>query len=125
MKLSIANSLVVILGGVKFMTAENEALRSALLDNYLELRSFVRPYEDNRKDMVDKFNADWAGKDHNGAEYQKAFSMLNKANSTLLDKEVDAHITPVALGDFMGISGAKDITLEQVAFLIEWGVLKK
>ena len=125
MKLSIANSLVAILGGVKFMTAEDKALRESLLNNYLNLREFVRPAEDKRIEIQNKFNADWSGSDTKSAEFQRAFAALNESVGAIFNKDVEISIASVSLDDFMGVSGAKDLTLEQVAFLIEWGVLKK
>lgn len=125
MKISIVNAIINILGGVKFMTAENKALRETLLDDYLNLRGFARPAEDKRVDIQNKFNADWAGTDTKSVHYQRAFTALNEAVGRILGEEVEPDITPVKLDDFMVVSGASELTLEQVAFLLECGMLKK
>ena len=125
MKIQIVNGLVNILGEVKFLTAKNDAVRNALLDDYLSLRDAARDADTKRRDIVDKFNADYKGLDTTGEDYKNGLAVLNKAVGDILSKEVDIPLQSVALGDFRGISGAETLTLEQIAFLIEWGIVRK
>lgn len=124
MKVQIVNTLVKILGRVKIMKVADKAIRNDLLNDYLHLRSFARKAEDAQLEVVDKFNSDWAGADQNGTEYKAALVALNEVVGKILSEEVDVEIKPVSVSDFMGIPETDSVTLEQVAFLIEWGVLK-
>lgn len=124
MKVQIVNTLVKILGGVKIMKVADKAIRNDLLNDYLHLRSFARKAEDAQLEVVDKLNSDWAGADQNGTEYKAALVALNEVVGKILSEEVDVEIKPVSVSDFMGIPETDSVTLEQVAFLIEWGVLK-
>ena len=124
MKVQIVNTLVKILGGVKIMKVADKGLRTDLLNDYLHLRAFTRKSEEAQREVVDKFNADWRGEDKNSPEYKKAFDALNEAVGVILSEEVEVEIKPVSVSDFMAVPETDSITLEQVAFLIEWGVLK-
>lgn len=124
MKVQIVNTLVKILGGVKIMKVADKGLRTDLLNDYLHLRGFARKAEDAQREVVDKFNSDWRGADQNGIEYKAALVALNEAVGVILSEEVEVNVKPVPVSDFMAIPETDSVTLEQVAFLIEWGVLK-
>lgn len=124
MKVQIVNTLVKILGGVKIMKVADKGLRTDLLNDYLHLRAFARKSEEAQREIVDKFNSDWRGADQNGIEYKTALVALNEAVGVILSEEVEVNVKPVPVSDFMAIPETDSVTLEQVAFLIEWGVLK-
>ena len=124
MKVQIVNTLVKILGGVKITKVKDKELRTDLLNDYLHLRGFTRKAEESQREVVDKFNADWRGEDKNSPEYKEAFDALNEAVGAILSEEVKVDVKPVPVSDFMTIQETDSVTLEQVAFLIEWGVLK-
>lgn len=124
MKVQIVNTIVKILGGVKIMKVTDKALRTDLLNDYLHLRGFARKAEDAQRDVVDKFNADWRDANTDSIEYKTALVALNEAVGVILSEEVEVNVKPVPVSDFMAIPETDSVTLEQVAFLIEWGVLK-
>lgn len=124
MKVQIVNTLVKILGWVKITKVKDKELRTDLLNDYLHLRGFARKAEESKREVVDKFNADWRGEDKNSPEYKEAFDALNEAVGAILSEEVKVDVKPVPVSDFMAIPETDSVTLEQVAFLIEWGVLQ-
>lgn len=124
MKVQIVNTLVKILGGVKIMKVTDKGLRTDLLNDYLHLRGFARKSEEAQREVVDKFNADWRDANTDSIEYKTALVALNEVVGKILSEEVDVEIKPVSVSDFMAIPETDSVTLEQVAFLMEWGVLK-
>ncbi len=136
MKLATINMLVSILGGIKLNKILDKKVKTALVNDYLHLRKFVKEGEAERQDLVDKFQADWAdelddvealrraGKKVVGHDaYLDAEKDANKAISDIFAREVEVDIKPVAIDDFMASCGGEELTLEQIAFLQEAGII--
>lgn len=137
MKLATINMLVSILGGIKLNKILDKKVKTALVNDYLHLRKFVKEGEEERQDLVDKFQADWAdelddvetlrraGKKVVGHDaYLDAEKDANKAISDIFAREVEVDIKPVAIDDFMASCAGEELTLEQLAFLQESGIVE-
>ena len=137
MKLATINMLVSILGGIKLNKILDKKVKATLVNDYLHLRKFVKEGEAERQDLVDKFQADWAdelddvetlrraGKKVVGHDaYLDAEKDANKAISDIFSSEVEVDIKPVAIDDFMASCAGEELTLEQLAFLQESGLVE-
>lgn len=137
MKLATINMLVSILGGIKLNKILDKRVKTTLVNDYLHLRKFVKEGEAERQDLVDKFQADWAdelddvetlrraGKKVVGHDaYLDAEKDANKAISDIFAREVEVDIKPVPIDDFMTACGGEELTLEQLAFLQESGLVE-
>ena len=137
MTIATINALVGILAGMKLNKISDKKVKTALVNNYLHLRRFVKEAEADRKELVDKFQSDWTdeldeveafrrdGKPVVGHDsYLEAEKDANKAISDLFTKEVEVDIQPVPMNDFMAHCGAEELTLEQLAYLQENGVVE-
>ena len=137
MKLATINMLVSILGGIKLNKILDKRVKTTLVNDYLHLRKFVKEGEEERQDLVDKFQADWAdelddvealrraGRKVVGHDaYLDAETDANKAISDIFSREVDVDIKPVAMDDFMVSCGGEELALEQLAFLQESGIVE-
>ena len=137
MKLATINMLVSILGGIKLNKILDKKVKTTLVNDYLHLRKFVKEGEAERQDLVDKFQADWAdelddvetlrraGKKVVGHDaYLDAEKDANKAISDIFSSEVEVDIKPVAIDDFMASCAGEELTLEQLAFLQESGLVE-
>ena len=137
MKLATINMLVSILGGIKLNKILDKKVKATLVNDYLHLRKFVKEGEAERQDLVDKFQSDWAdelasveafrrdGKKVVGHDaYLDAEKDANKAISDIFAREVEVDIKPVPMDDFMASCGAEELTIEQLAFLQESGLVE-
>lgn len=137
MTIATVNMLVSILGGIKLNKILDKKVKTALVNDYLHLRKFVKEGEAERQDLVDKFQADWAdelddvetlrraGKKVVGHDaYLDAEKDANKAISDIFVREVEVDIKPVAIDDFMASCAGEELTLEQLAFLQESGLVE-
>ena len=137
MTIATINMLVTILGGMKLNKISDKKVKTSLVNNYLHLRRFVKDTENDRKELVEKFQSDWADElDEVEAfrrenkpvvghdSYLEAEKDANKAISDLFTKEVEVDIKSIPMVDFMTACGAEELTLEQLAFLQENGVVE-
>ena len=137
MTIATINMLVTILGGMKLNKISDKKVKTSLVNNYLHLRRFVKDTENDRKELVEKFQSDWADElDEVEAfrrenkpvvghdSYLEAEKDANKAISDLFTKEVEVDIKSIPMVDFMASYGAEELTLEQLAFLQENGVVE-
>lgn len=136
MKLTVndINAATKILSGIKFNRITDKEAKSALLKDYLILRKAAKEAEEDKNEIVRKFQEDWmdelaqveafrkekkpvVGHD----EYLDAERDANKAIVEIWSRELDidlVSIPQVAITDF-----SEDITLEQIAFLQEAGII--
>ena len=134
MKIAEINIAVSILAGIKINRITDKRVKACLVNDYLHLRKFVKEAEAERQDLVDKFQQDWAdelpavqafrdkGEPVVGHEsYMEAEKDANKAISAVFSAEVDIDLSPVEMDAMMDFSD--DITLEQIAFLQEAGII--
>ena len=137
MTIATINVLVGILAGMKLNKISDKKVKTALVNDYLHLRRFAKEADADRKELVDKFQSDWTDElDEVEAfrrenkpvvghdSYLEAERDANKAISDLFTKEVEVDIQPVPMNDFMAHCGAEELTLEQLAFLQENGVVE-
>ena len=132
MTIATINMLVSILGGMKLNKISDKKVKATLVNDYLNLRKHVRTTETDRKELVDKFQSDWAdeldavetfrreNKQVVGHDaYLEAERDANKAISALFEREVEVDIKSIPMDEFMASCGAEELTLEQLAFLQE------
>lgn len=136
MKLYIIDQIAGILAGVKINRIEDKAAKSNLMKDYLALRKILKSAQEDKDEIVRKFQEDW--KDELAAveayrrenkpvvghlDYLEAERDANKAIQDLFGKEVELTLTPVSFDAFSGVS--EDLTLEQIAFLHESGIIEE
>jgi len=137
MNIATINMLVSILAGMKLNKITDKKVKTSLVNDYLHLRRFVKEAEADRKELVEKFQSDWAeeldqvnasrteGKPVEGHDaYLEAEKDANKAISDLFAREVDVDIKSVLMCDFMLACGDEELTIEQLAFLQENGIVE-
>ena len=136
MKLSIAyiSTAAGILSGIKLNRIADKDAKAALLKDYLALRKVEKDAEADKDEIIRKFQEDW--KDELAAvqsfreknrpvighlDYLEAEKDANKAITAIFSAEVEIDLASVetsAVADF-----SEDITLEQIAFLTECGII--
>jgi len=137
MNIATINMLVSILAGMKLNKITDKKVKTALVNDYLHLRKFVKDAEADRKELVDKFQDDWKdeldeveafrrdGKPVEGHDaYLDAEKDANKAISDLFLQEVEVEVQSIPLDSFMAFCGAEELTIEQLAFLQENGIVE-
>lgn len=137
MKLSEVNVIVGILAGMKINRIADKRIKNALLNDYLHLRSHFKKANEDMEEIRRKFQEDWndeldavqAFRDKHKPvvghdAYLEAEKDANKAISDVLSAEVEVDIKPVPIDDFMASCGGEELTLEQVAFLQEKGIVE-
>ena len=137
MKLAEVNTIVSILAGMKINRIADKRIKSALLNNYLRLRPLFKKANEDVEEIRAKFQEDWndeldavqAFRDKRKPvvghdAYLEAERDANKAISDVLSAEVEVNIQSVPIDDFMATCGGEELTLEQVAFLQEVGIVE-
>lgn len=137
MKLATINMIVGTISGIKLNKITDKRVKTTLVNDYLHLRKFVREAEIDRQALIDKFQSDWAdelpkveafrqdGKPVAGHdEYLEAEKDANKAISDIFAREVEVDIKSVPMDDFMNACSGEELTIEQLAFLQESGVVE-
>jgi len=134
LKLYVINQIAGILAGVKINRMEDKAAKSALMQDYLDLRKVLKPAQEDKDEIVRKFQEDWKEEffiverlinanqpviGHEG--YIKAKSDAERAIQDLFGKEVEVALTAVPFDALDRV--CDDITLEQVAFLQDNGIV--
>ena len=135
MKIADINVVVGILSGVKINRIADKEAKAALLKDYLALRKVAKEAEDEKNEIIRKFQEDWADvlpaiqafRDKNipvvgHDDYLDAEKDANKAILDLFDAKVDVDLSPAKTESIMDFSD--DITLEQIAFLQECGIIE-
>ena len=137
MKLTIyqTSAAAGILSGIKLSRITDKDAKAALLKDYIAIRKVVKGAEDEKGEIVRKFQDDWA--DELAAvqsyrekcrpvvghlDYLEAEKDANKAIQDIYAGDVDIDLSPVKMEAIMDFSD--DITLEQIAFLQDCGILE-
>lgn len=137
MKLSNNNAIAIvnILSGIKLNRIADKGTKSVLLKDYLAVRKVVNEAKNTKGEIVRKFQEDWADElpavqafrnknepiiGHN--DYLEAEKDANNAIVDLFSAEVEIDLSPVESDAIMDFS--EDITLEQIAFLQECGIIE-
>lgn len=137
MKLAAINIVAGILSGMKINKITDKEVKAALVNDYLHLRKFVKDAEEERKELVEKFQDDWKeelplveafrreNKPVEGhKEYLEAELDANNAIAGIFDRDVEVNIKPVPMDDFVSACGNEELTLEQFAFLQDCGIIE-
>ena len=136
MKVETINVNVGILAGIKINRITDKKVKTTLLNDYLALRPIFKKAMDDVGEIKTKFQQDWADE----LDAVEAFRRENKpvvghdafleaekdANETisdLLSSEVEVDIKSIPMDDFVASCGAEELTLEQLAFLQESGIV--
>ena len=137
MKISNINTAVGILGGIGITKLPDKLVKTTILNDYLYLRKFVREAEDESAEISKKFREDW-GDEMDVVEvalakrepvvghenYIEAKKDAEKILHDIMDRDVDIDIRSVQMDDFMNACKNENLTLEQIAFLQEVGILE-
>lgn len=137
MKLSTANAVAGILSGMKINKILDKDVKTALVNDYLHLHRIVKRIDEDRKEIIEKFQKDWAdelaeveafrkeGKPVEGhEEYLEAERDANKALADLFTEEVETSVKAVPMEAFLDALDEGELTLEQIAVLEEGGIVK-
>ena len=137
MKLSSVNAVAGVLAGIKINRITDKAVKIALVNDYLHLRRFVKDADEQRNELIRKFQDDWADElapvdalrkvnkpvvGHD--EYLDAEKDAQKAISDIFSREVDVSLKPVGVDAFLAACGGEELTLEQMAVLQECGIIE-
>ena len=137
MKISNSNTAVGILGGIGITKLPDKQVKTTILNDYIYLRKFIREAEDESAEISKKFREDW-GKEMDVVEealakrepvvgHEKYIEAKKDAENVLqgiMDREVEVEIKSVQMDDFMNACKNENLTLEQIAFLQEVGILE-
>ena len=134
MKISAASTAASILSGIRLNRITDKDAKAALLKDYLALRRVAKEADADKDEIIRKFQEDWADelravqsfREKNRPvighlDYLEAEKDANKAISAIFSADVEIDLSPVeisAVADF-----SEDITLEQIAFLQECGIV--
>ena len=137
MKISTINIISGILSGMKINKIANKDVKTTLVNDYLHLRRFIKKANDDRNELVEKFQADWKeeldaveafrreNKPVEGHDaYLQAEKDANEAITAIFSEEVDTSLKAVPMDDFLAACGGEELTLEQIAILQENGVVE-
>ncbi len=135
MKISTASTAASILPGIRLNRITDKDAKAALLKDYLALRRVAKEADADKDEIIRKFQEDWADelravqsfREKNRPvighlDYLEAEKDANKAISAIFSADVEIDLSPVeisAVADF-----SEDITLEQIAFLQECGIVE-
>lgn len=137
MRLSTVNIIAGILSGIKINKISDKVVKSTLVNDYLYLRKFVKEADEQRRELTEKFQSDWAeeleavnafrmeGKPVVGhKEYLDAELDANKAIQDIFAAEVEVAVKAVKMDAFLAACGNEELTFEQIAILQENGLLE-
>lgn len=137
MKISKINNVVGILGGIGITKLPDKQVKTTILNDYLYLRKFIRDAEDESTELSKKFREDW-GEEMETVEalvakrepvvghekYVEAKKDAERMLRDIMDREVEVEVKAVKMDDFMNACKNENLTLEQIAFLQEAGLLE-
>lgn len=127
---------VGILSGMKLYRIPDKSTRRVLLDDYRNLRPLFKKATEEATEIRTKFQQDWddeldavqAFRDKRRPvvghdAYLEAEDDANKAIADIYAVDAEVDIKAVSMDDFLANCGGEDLTLEQVAFLEEVGII--
>ena len=137
MKLTIANAVAGILSGIKINKISDKEIKSVLIKDYIQLKKLLKEAEEERQELVTKFQSDWQSDIFQVAalrrdnkpieghdEYLEAENDANKEVGEIFNRDIEVEIIPVELDKFISAIGDEDLTIETVSFLQDNGILK-
>ena len=127
---------VGILSGMKLYRIPDKNTRRTLLDDYRNLRPLFKKATEEATEIRTKFQQDWddeldavqAFRDKRRPvvghdAYLEAEADANKTIADIYAVDAEVDIKAVPMDDFLANCGGEDLTLEQVAFLEEVGII--
>lgn len=136
MKLSVVNTVVGILSGMKLNRISDKEVKNALVFDYLNLRKEMKEINSYTQEIVNKFQEDWKDtiaiirklrQDNEPIEgYEEYLSSEQDANETIaeyLNGETDVEIKTVSVDAFVNSLGDEELSFEQIAFLQDCGLI--
>ena len=127
---------VGILSGMKLYRIPDKSTRRTLLDDYRNLRPLFKKATEEAQEIRTKFQQDWddeldavqAFRDKRKPvvghdAYLEAEADANKTIADIYAVDAEVDIKAVSMDDFLANCGGEDLTLEQVAFLEEVGII--
>lgn len=137
MKANLINALAGLLSGVKINKISDKEVKATLVNDYLHLRRIVKKIEEDRNEIVEKFQKDWADElaavesfrrekkpvvGHDA--YLEAERDANRAIAALFEEDVETRLKAVPMDEFLDALGEDELTLEQIALLTEGGIVE-
>lgn len=136
LKINQINTAAGILSDIKLNRIADRDVKKALLTDYLALRKVAKGAESKKSEIIDKFQEDW--KDELSAvqsfrsqgrpvighlDYLEAERDANEVIKRIYDADAEIDLVPTRFDAIMDFS--EDVTLEQIAFLVEVGILEE
>lgn len=138
MKYFEIKALVDILAGIKLCKILDSDIKNGILMSYLALRKIVKDVEADKQELVMKFQEDW--KEERDAvfllrkekkpieghdDYLDAVNETNLILHKMDETEIDVSIKPVKMDKFVVSIPGEEINLEQIAILLDGGILEE
>jgi len=138
MKYFEIKALVDILAGIKLCKIPDSDVKGGILMNYLALRKIVKDVEADKQELVMKFQEDW--KEERNAvielrkkkqpieghdDYLKAVDETNLILEKMDETEMEVSIKSVKMDKFVASIQGEEINLEQIAILVDCGILEE
>lgn len=138
MKYFEIKALVDILAGIKLCKIPDSDVKGGILMNYLALRKIVKDVEADKQELAMKFQEDW--KEERDAvfvlrrekkpieghdDYLKAVDETNLILQKMDETEMEVSIKPVNMDKFVASIPGEEINLEQIAILVDCGILEE
>lgn len=138
MKYFEIKALVDILAGIKLCKIPDSDVKGGILMNYLTLRKIVKDVEADKQELVMKFQEDWE-EERNAVielrkkkqpveghdDYLKAVDETNLILQKMDETDMEVSIKPVKMDKFVASIPGEEINLEQIAILVDCGILEE
>lgn len=138
MKLVTIDTIAGILGAMKLHRIQDKEVKSVLVEDHINFKMCLKEVKERSEAYRAKFREDWADEMtaveilrrkklpvEGHEEYLKAARDANQALQDMFEVEVEVEFRPVSLSSFLESCGGEDLTLDQVAFLQEHGIIEK
>ena len=138
MKYFEIKAIVDILAGIKLCKIPDSDIKNGILMSYLALRKIVKDVEADKQELVMKFQEDW--KEERNAvielrkkkqpveghdDYLKAIDETNLILQKMDETKMEVSIEPVKMDKFVASIPGEEINLEQIAILVDCGILEE
>lgn len=137
MKVATINEIVGILSGIKILKIADKKVKTTLLNDYIHLRRFVKEADEDRQEIIRKLQEDWKDEIHEvealvrdgkpvvgHGSYLEAENDARKAIDDRFAIDVDTSVKAVPMDSFVASCAGEELTMEQIAFLQESGVIE-
>lgn len=131
-------AVVGILSGLKLNRISDKEVKNALMVNYLAVRKVSKGIEEDKMEYIKKFQEDWKEEREDIKKLQQEkkqvegfdeyFKAVDEANLVLQkmdEAEIEASIKPVNIDKFIAAVSEEEINYEQVAILVDGGILEE